>query len=302
MISVKNIIKVFEDGVPVLNGIDCQIKDGEVVAIIGPSGSGKSTFLRCMNLLSVPTYGEVWLDDKLLTPVDPYLHRDVIEASKTYKKLLEDGMDGDEAVRKIKAEDLLKEKFSAAEGKEYRLKMKEIFSKSHVDINVARQNMGMVFQHFNLFNNLTVMDNLTLAPVELKLKSKAEAQNRAMELLKRIGLEEKANVYPSTLSGGQKQRIAIVRALAMDPKVMLFDEPTSALDPEMVGEVLDLMKQLANEGMTMVIVTHEMGFAREVADRVLFVDEGKIKEEGTPDEVFANPQDSRLKEFLSKVL
>jgi len=160
----------------------------------------------------------------------------------------------------------------------------------------------MVFQHFNLFNNLTVMDNLTLAPVELKLKSKEEAQNRAMELLKRIGLEEKANVYPSTLSGGQKQRIAIVRALAMDPKVMLFDEPTSALDPEMVGEVLDLMKQLANEGMTMVIVTHEMGFAREVADRVLFVDEGKIKEEGTPDEVFANPQDSRLKEFLSKVL
>ena len=302
MISVKNIIKVFEDGVPVLNGIDCQIKDGEVVAIIGPSGSGKSTFLRCMNLLSVPTYGEVWLDDKLLTPVDPYLHRDVIEASKTYKKLVEDGMDGDEAVRKIKAEDLLKEKFSAAEGKEYRLKMKEIFSKSHVDINVARQNMGMVFQHFNLFNNLTVMDNLTLAPVELKLKSKAEAENRAMELLKRIGLEEKANVYPSTLSGGQKQRIAIVRALAMDPKVMLFDEPTSALDPEMVGEVLDLMKQLANEGMTMVIVTHEMGFAREVADRVLFVDEGKIKEEGTPDEVFANPQDSRLKEFLSKVL
>ena len=302
MISVKNIIKVFEDGVPVLNGIDCQIKDGEVVAIIGPSGSGKSTFLRCMNLLCVPTYGEVWLDDKLLTPVDPYLHRDVIEASKTYKKLVEDGMDGDEAVRKIKAEDLLKEKFSAAEGKEYRLKMKEIFSKSHVDINVARQNMGMVFQHFNLFNNLTVMDNLTLAPVELKLKSKEEAQNRAMELLKRIGLEEKANVYPSTLSGGQKQRIAIVRALAMDPKVMLFDEPTSALDPEMVGEVLDLMKQLANEGMTMVIVTHEMGFAREVADRVLFVDEGKIKEEGTPDEVFANPQDSRLKEFLSKVL
>ncbi len=302
MISVKNIIKIFEDGVSVLNGIDCQIKDGEVVAIIGPSGSGKSTFLRCMNLLSVPTYGEVWLDDKLLTPVDPYLHRDVIEASKTYKKLVEDGMDGDEAVRKIKAEDLLKEKFSAAEGKEYRLKMKEIFSKSHVDINVARQNMGMVFQHFNLFNNLTVMDNLTLAPVELKLKSKAEAEKRAMELLKRIGLEEKANVYPSTLSGGQKQRIAIVRALAMDPDVMLFDEPTSALDPEMVGEVLDLMKQLASEGMTMVIVTHEMGFAREVADKIVFIDEGKIKEQGSPAEVFGNPQDPRLKDFLSKVL
>ncbi len=302
MISVKNIIKIFEDGVSVLNGIDCEIKDGEVVAIIGPSGSGKSTFLRCMNLLSVPTYGEVWLDDKMLTPVDPYLHREVIEASNTYKKLVSGGMDGDEAIKKIKAEDLLKEKFATAEGKEYKLKMKEIFNNNHIDINEARQNMGMVFQHFNLFNNLTVMENLTLAPVELKIKSKPEAEKRAMELLKRIGLEEKANVYPSTLSGGQKQRIAIVRALAMDPKVMLFDEPTSALDPEMVGEVLDLMKQLANEGMTMVIVTHEMGFAREVADRVLFVDEGKIKEEGTPAEVFENPKNPRLKEFLSKVL
>ena len=302
MISVNNIIKVFEDGVSVLNGIDCQIKEGEVVAIIGPSGSGKSTFLRCMNLLCVPTYGEVWLDDKLLTPVDPYLHREVIEVSNTYKKLVSGGMDGDEAVKKIKAEDLLNEKFSAAEGKEYRVKMKEIYNASHIDINFARQKMGMVFQHFNLFNNLTVMDNLTLAPVELKLKSKEEAEKRAMELLHRIGLEEKANVYPSTLSGGQKQRIAIIRALAMDPKVMLFDEPTSALDPEMVGEVLDLMKQLANEGMTMVIVTHEMGFAREVADRVLFVDEGKIKEQGTPAEVFENPKNPRLKEFLSKVL
>ena len=302
MISVNNIIKVFEDGVSVLNGIDCQIKEGEVVAIIGPSGSGKSTFLRCMNLLCVPTYGEVWLDDKLLTPVDPYLHREVIEVSNTYKKLISGGMDKDEAVKKIKAEDLLNEKFSAAEGKEYRVKMKEIYNASHIDINFARQKMGMVFQHFNLFNNLTVMDNLTLAPVELKLKSKEEAEKRAMELLHRIGLEEKANVYPSTLSGGQKQRIAIIRALAMDPKVMLFDEPTSALDPEMVGEVLDLMKQLANEGMTMVIVTHEMGFAREVADRVLFVDEGKIKEQGTPAEVFENPKNPRLKEFLSKVL
>ena len=160
----------------------------------------------------------------------------------------------------------------------------------------------MVFQHFNLFNNLTVLSNLTLAPLELKLKTKEEATERAMALLKRIGLEEKANVYPSTLSGGQKQRIAIVRALAMDPEVMLFDEPTSALDPEMVGEVLDLIKTLANEGMTMVIVTHEMGFAREVADRVIFVDEGKIKEEGTPDEIFNHPKNPRLQEFLSKVL
>ena len=302
MISVKNIIKVFEDGVTVLKGVDCQIKKGEVVAIIGPSGSGKSTLLRCMNLLTEPTYGEVWLKDKLLNSVDPYLHTQVIEASKTYKKLVEGGMDGFDAIAKIKKEDLLNEKFSAAEGKEYKAAIKKIHDENYLDINIARQKMGMVFQHFNLFNNLTVIENLTLAPVELKLKSKEAAEARAMELLRRIGLEEKANVYPSTLSGGQKQRIAIVRALAMDPDVMLFDEPTSALDPEMVGEVLDLMKQLAAEGMTMVIVTHEMGFAREVADKIIFIDEGIIKEEGTPGEVFGNPKDARLKDFLSKVL
>ena len=162
--------------------------------------------------------------------------------------------------------------------------------------------MGMVFQHFNLFNNMTVMENLTLAPVQLKIRTKAEAEEKAIALLKRIGLEDKADVYPSTLSGGQKQRIAIIRALAMDPNVILFDEPTSALDPEMVGEVLDLMKQLAKEGMTMVIVTHEMGFAREVADRIIFLDEGEIKEDGSPSEVFDNPKNPRLKEFLSKVL
>ena len=186
-----------------------------------------------------------------------------------------------------------------------------------IDINKHRENIGMVFQQFNLFNNKTVLQNITLAPIhhgskklrkgklegiKIKAELKAAANKRAMELLERIGLEEKANVYPSTLSGGQKQRIAIVRALAMDPKVMLFDEPTSALDPEMVGEVLDLIKSLADEGMTMVIVTHEMGFAREVADRILFVDEGQIKEEGTPEEVFGNPKNPRLKEFLSKVL
>ena len=302
MISIKNIIKTFEDGVTVLNGVDCEIKEGEVVAIIGPSGSGKSTLLRCMNLLSVPTYGEVWLENQLLTPVDPYLHFDVIKASNTYKKLVAEGMGEEEAIKLIKEKDLLKEKFSTAEGKEYKAKIKQIYTANHIDINSARQKMGMVFQHFNLFNNLSVMDNLTLAPTELKLKTKEQAEKRAMELLERIGLEDKANVYPSTLSGGQKQRIAIIRALAMDPKVMLFDEPTSALDPEMVGEVLDLMKQLANEGMTMVIVTHEMGFAREVADRVLFVDEGKIKEEGTPVEVFDHPKNPRLCEFLSKVL
>ena len=302
MISVKNIIKTFEDGITVLKGVDCEIKKGEVVAIIGPSGSGKSTLLRCMNLLSVPTYGEVWLKDKLLTPVDPYLHTEVIEATNTYKKLVGTGMSGAEAIVKIKKEDLINEKFSSAEGKDYKAAMKKIYNESHIDINLARTKMGMVFQHFNLFNNLTVIDNMTLAPVQLKLKTKAEAEAAAMELLARIGLEDKASVYPSTLSGGQKQRIAIVRALAMNPDVMLFDEPTSALDPEMVGEVLDLMKQLASEGMTMVIVTHEMGFAREVADKIIFIDEGVIKEQGTPDEVFGNPKDARLKDFLSKVL
>ena len=302
MISVKNIIKTFEDGVTVLKGVDCHINKGEVVAIIGPSGSGKSTLLRCMNLLTVPTYGEVWLKDKLLNPVDPYLHTEIIEASNTYKKLTLGGMEGKAAIAKIKSEDLLNEKFSAAEGKEYKAAMKKIYSENHIDINLARQKMGMVFQHFNLFNNMTVLDNLTLAPVELKLKTKEEAEKHAMALLKRIGLEDKANVYPSTLSGGQKQRIAIVRALAMDPDVMLFDEPTSALDPEMVGEVLELMKSLAAEGMTMVIVTHEMGFAREVADKIVFIDEGIIKEIGTPNEVFGNPKDARLKDFLSKVL
>ena len=176
MISVKNIIKTFEDGVTVLKGVDCNIEKGEVVAIIGASGSGKSTLLRCMNLLTVPTFGEVWLKDKLLTPVDPYLHRDVIMASNTFKKLVAEGMDEDDAVKKIKAEDLLKEKFSAAEGKEYNALMKKIYADSHIDINLARRKMGMVFQHFNLFNNLTVLENLTLAPVELKLKTKAEAE------------------------------------------------------------------------------------------------------------------------------
>ena len=302
MISVKNIIKTFEDGVTVLKGVDCHIEKGEVVAIIGPSGSGKSTLLRCMNLLSTPTYGEVWLKDKLLNPVDPYLHPEVIMASNTYKKLTQGGMESAAAIAKIKAEDLLNEKFSTAEGRAYKAAMKKIHDDNFIDINLARQKMGMVFQHFNLFNNMTVIDNLTLAPVQLKLKTKEQAEKRARELLERIGLEDKADVYPSTLSGGQKQRIAIIRALAMDPDVMLFDEPTSALDPEMVGEVLDLMKQLASEGMTMVIVTHEMGFAREVADRVVFIDEGIIKESGTPSELFGNPKDARLKDFLSKVL
>ena len=297
MISVKNIYKNFGT-LNVLKGVSCDIKEGEKVAIIGPSGSGKSTLLRCMNLLEEPTAGEVWLGESLLTNADPYLHEEIIKSSRTYKALLQKGMDEGGAIAKICNEHLLKKN----EGRAFNAAKKAFFEQSGININLARQRMGMVFQHFNLFNNMTVLQNLTLAPVELKLQTKEEATEKAMSLLRRIGLEDKANVYPATLSGGQKQRIAIVRALAMNPEVMLFDEPTSALDPEMVGEVLDLIKELANEGMTMVIVTHEMGFAREVADRVLFMDGGIIAEDAPPAELFGNPQNPRTKEFLSKVL
>ncbi len=297
MINVKNIYKNFGE-ISVLRGVSCEIEKGERVVIIGPSGSGKSTLLRCMNLLEEPTYGEVWLDEKLVTEPDPYLHYEVMKASKTYTALIADGMSETDAIMKIKREDLL----GKHEGKAYKAALKAIYDEHHQDINLSRRKMGMVFQHFNLFNNLTVMQNMTLAPVQLKLKTQAEAEETAATLLKRIGLYEKRDEYPSKLSGGQKQRVAIVRALAMNPEVMLFDEPTSALDPEMVGEVLDLIRELADEGMTMVIVTHEMGFAKEVGTRVLFVDEGNIKEEAAPKEFFDHPQDARLKEFLSKVL
>ena len=297
MINVKNLYKDFGKN-RVIDALSCDIKDNECVVVIGPSGSGKSTFLRCLNSLEEPTYGEIWFDGKMLTPPDPYLHPDIIKASNTYKKLTSGGEDGADAVAKIKKEDLLKRH----EGREYASLLKKFDAENYLDINIARQRMGMVFQHFNLFNNLTVMDNLTLAPVKLKLKTKEQAESKAMELLERIGLPEKKGEYPSKLSGGQKQRIAIIRALCMEPEVMLFDEPTSALDPEMVGEVLDVMKSLAKTGMTMICVTHEMGFAREVADRVLFMDSGKILEEGTPEEIFQNPKSERLKSFLAKVL
>ena len=266
MIDVKNVYKSFGKK-EILKGISCTVTQGERVVIIGPSGSGKSTLLRCMNLLETPDKGEVWLDGKLITPSDEFLHPEFTVNGKLDKK-----------------------KKTAFE------------TQKSIDINSARQQMGMVFQHFNLFNNLTVLQNMTLAPVMLKKKSKEEAEKRALELLERIGLLDKKDEYPAKLSGGQKQRVAIIRALAMDPKVMLFDEPTSALDPEMVGEVLDLMKDLAKEGMTMVVVTHEMGFAREVADRVLFVNEGVIAEEAPPAEFFGNPHHPRLVQFLQKVL
>lgn len=240
MIEVKNLRKSF-DGTEVLKGINETINKGDVACIIGPSGSGKSTFLRCLNLLEIPTGGQIVFEGDDLT----------------------------------------------AKG---------------VDLNLHRQKMGMVFQQFHLFPHMTVIDNLTMAPVLLKKATKAQAEKKGMELLERVGLADRASAYPSELSGGQKQRVAIVRALCMNPDVMLFDEPTSALDPEMVGEVLDVMKELAREGMTMVVVTHEMGFAKEVANRVLFMDDGVIMEEGTPQEIFDNPKCERLKTFLSKVL
>ncbi len=242
LIKVEGLQKYFKGGeIKALDGVDSEIKKGEVVVVIGPSGSGKSTFLRCLNLLEEPTGGHILFAGTDITA-------------------------------------------------------------PNVNINIHRQKMGMVFQHFNLFPHKTILENMTLAPMKLLKKSKEEADAKAMALLERVGLADRANAYPSQLSGGQKQRIAIVRALCMDPEVMLFDEPTSALDPEMVGEVLDVMKQLANEGMTMVVVTHEMGFAREVGSRVIFMDEGKIVEENTPEELFTNPNSDRLKTFLAKVL
>ncbi|MBP8597767.1 MAG: amino acid ABC transporter ATP-binding protein [Selenomonas sp.] len=239
MIDIENLHKSFGD-VHVLKGIDLNIKEKEVVAIIGPSGSGKSTLLRCMNYLEEPTQGMVSVDGILL--------------------------DGE------------------------------------ANINKVREEVGMVFQRFNLFPHMTVLQNIMLAPMKVRKASAADAEQTAKKLLERVGLADKADSYPSQLSGGQQQRVAIARALAMKPKVMLFDEPTSALDPEMVGEVLDVMRSLAGEGMTMVIVTHEMGFAREVGDRVLFVDDGRILEQGTPEAVLEHPQQERTQAFLSKVL
>ena len=248
LIQVTELQKHFKGGkqtqdekIRALDGVSTEIHKGEVVVVIGPSGSGKSTFLRCLNLLELPTSGQI----------------------------LFDGVD---------------------------------ITDKNCNINLHRQKMGMVFQHFNLFPHMTILKNMTIAPMQLLHKSKEEAEKTARELLGRVGLADRANAYPSQLSGGQKQRVAIVRALAMQPEVMLFDEPTSALDPEMVGEVLEVMQELAKSGMTMVVVTHEMGFAREVADRVLFMADGKLLEEGTPDEIFTNPKSERLRDFLAKVL
>lgn len=283
LLSVKNLHKKFGE-LEVLKGVGIEIKKSDVVAVIGPSGCGKSTFLRCLNLLETPTAGEILLEGEY-----------VFKNERVYLKRQLNALKKDKA----KAEEY---KALEAEYIALRKAEKEIEKSVAKKINLHRQKIGMVFQQFNLFPNLTVLKNVTLAPIKLKKMPVEEANAQAMALLKKVGLEDKANAYPSTLSGGQKQRIAIVRALAMNPDVMLFDEPTSALDPEMVGEVLKVMTELAQEGMTMVVVTHEMGFAKEVANRVIFMSDGVIKEENTPKEFFENPKDERLKDFLSKVL
>ena len=248
LIQVHNLKKYYNgDAIKALDGVSIDINRGDVLVIIGPSGSGKSTFLRSLNLLEVPTSGEI-----------------IFEGVDITKKKGPDG--------------------------------------KKLNIDLHRQKMGMVFQHFNLFPHKTILQNMTLAPIKVKGMAKEEAEKKALELLDRVGLRDRADAYPIQLSGGQKQRVAIVRALAMEPDVMLFDEPTSALDPEMVGEVLDVMRRLAQNGMTMAVVTHEMGFAREVGSRIVFMDEGKILEEGSPDQIFNHPQNPRLQDFLSKVL
>ncbi len=287
IIAVKNLHKKFGN-LEVLKGVDLNIYKGDVVAIIGPSGCGKSTFLRCLNLLEQPNAGQILLNNEYVFKNERvYLKRQLKAMKQTQKQ----GEFDETAYNALKAEyETLRESEKAIE---------KVVAKQ---INAHRQKIGMVFQQFNLFPHLTVLKNITLAPVKLKKMTEEEANAKAMELLKKVGLEDKANVYPATLSGGQKQRIAIVRALAMEPEVLLFDEPTSALDPEMVGEVLKVMTELAQEGMTMVVVTHEMGFAKEVANRVIFMNEGVIKEENNPQDFFANPKDERLKDFLSKVL
>ncbi len=281
MIKVRNLQKNFGD-LKVLKGIDYEIEQGQIISIIGPSGSGKSTFLRCLNLMEIPTGGSIEFDGNIIYSntyhdIKEQLHRIEDKESVEYKNVLK-------LYKKVKKEEV---------------KQNKILDKT---INIHRQKMGMVFQHFNVFPNMTVLDNITLAPVKLGLMTENDAKTKAMDLLKRVGLEEKANEYPKKLSGGQKQRLAIVRAIAMNPQVMLFDEPTSALDPEMVKEVLEVIKMIVQTGITVIIVTHEMGFAKEVSDRVIFMDEGVICEEGTPQEIFDNPKNKRTKEFLSKVL
>ena len=294
IIQVKSLKKDFGQN-KVLRGIDIDIHKGDVVAVIGPSGCGKSTFLRCLNLLEEPTGGEILFNDNVIFKL---FHTETKVAIKETKKEIKLKKSAGADISELNATLLtLEENFKKQKEEE-----KKIATASKKNINCHRQKIGMVFQQFNLFPHMTILQNITLAPTKLKKMPKDKAQARALDLLDKVGLKDRANDYPSALTGGQKQRVAIVRSLAMEPDVILFDEPTSALDPEMVGEVLNVMTELAKSGMTMVVVTHEMGFAREVANRVIFIDEGVIKEENNPKDFFANPQNPRLVDFLSKVL
>ena len=295
ILSVKDLCKYFGNN-KVLTGINIDIKKGDVVAIVGPSGCGKSTFLRCLNLLETPNAGEIVFEGEYVYKLYSLYTKEAINEVKLQIKEYKNNKQEvpNELTAKLKQ---LEEEYS-----EKKLEEKLISKTIQKGLNYHRQKIGMVFQQFNLFPHLTILNNITLAPIKLKNLSKEKAEELALELLDKVGLKDRANDYPSALSGGQKQRVAIVRALAMEPDVMLFDEPTSALDPEMVGEVLSVMTNLAKEGMTMVVVTHEMGFAREVANRVIFIDGGVIVEENEPKEFFANPKNPRLVDFLSKVL
>ena len=303
MIDVKGLYKDF-GSLHVLRGVSLHVDEGEIISIIGPSGSGKSTLLRSINLLEKPTFGEIWVENRLITQPDPYLHFDVIRASNTYKAMTAAGKSDEDAIREIKEGDLLKEKgfFQRKEGAAYQQLLKKIMADSFEDAYSVRRKVGMVFQHFNLFPHKTVMENMIYAPIKVNKVGKEEAIAKARSLLESVGMLAKADAYPDTLSGGQKQRVAIARTLAMEPDIVLFDEPTSALDPEMVKEVLDVISDLARAGMTTVIVTHEMGFARQVSDRVLFLDEGVIVEDGPPEQVFREPRTERCRSFLNKVL
>ncbi len=297
MIEVKNLYKSF-GSLQVLKGTSLSVSKGEVISIIGPSGSGKSTLLRSINLLEKPTFGEIWVKDRLITAPDPYLHFDVIRASNTYKRMIAAGGKDEQVIQEIKQKDLLKKK----EGSEYKALLQEIKKNNYQDTNEVRAKIGMVFQHFNLFPHMTVLENMIYAPTKVLKMPRDKAIEKAKQLLESVGMIEKINVYPGTLSGGQKQRVAIARALCMEPEVVLFDEPTSALDPEMVKEVLDVIKRLANSGMTMLLVTHEMGFAREVSDRICFLDQGILIEDASPEVFFSTPKSERARIFLEKVL
>ena len=294
LITVNNLCKQFEDN-HVLTGINIEIKKGDVVAVIGPSGCGKSTFLRCLNLLEKPTAGEICIGGEyLFRCYSLYTAEKIAEVKAQIKAAKKQKKDVQELTASLAA--------LTAEYKAQKEEEKQIAKISAKNLNKHREKVGMVFQQFNLFPHMTILQNMTIAPVRLKKLTAQEANKQALALLDKVGLKDRANDYPSALSGGQKQRVAIVRALLMNPDVLLFDEPTSALDPEMVGEVLSVMTALAKEGMTMVVVTHEMGFAKEVANRVIFIDEGKIMEEADPVTFFGSPKHPRLQDFLSKVL